>query len=46
MTKKLLRMPEKLHDELKRFAKQEGYTLNGLIIKILWEWQKENLSNQ
>lgn len=33
-----VRPPEKLKDTLKRLAKEKGYTLNHLVIQILWEW--------
>lgn len=34
----LISVTDELHDQLKTQAKQKGYTLSGLIRKILWEW--------
>lgn len=35
------RPPEKLHSILKQSAKRQGYTLNHLVIQILWDWAKK-----
>ena len=40
-----VRPPEELHKILKRIAKQKGYTVNQLVLQILWSWQKENQKN-
>ena len=41
MDKYLLSMPHKLKRILTEKAKPDGYTLNGLILQILWEWVKK-----
>ena len=33
-----LRAPETLLARLKQSAKEQGHTLNALILQILWEW--------
>ena len=38
---KTLRMPKKLSNILKEFAREEGHTLNSLILQILWDWVKK-----
>lgn len=36
MKQTTLRLPEKLHKELKKEAGQRGMTLNAYIISVLW----------
>ena len=38
---KTLRMPKKLSNILKEFAREEGHTQNSLILQILWDWEKK-----
>ena len=38
-----VRMPKKLSDILKKSAREQGHTLNSLILQILWGWVKSNL---
>lgn len=33
-----VRPPEELHQTLKRAAKEKGYTMNQLVLQILWAW--------
>lgn len=35
------RAPDELFEKLDEAAKKQGFTRNGLILKILWEWLKE-----
>lgn len=35
------RPPERLHDILRRYAKEQGYTLNQLVLQVLWDWAKK-----
>lgn len=35
-----VRPPEELHNILKESAKQKGYTVNQLVLQILWAWVK------
>ena len=35
-----VRPPDKLHNILRDRAKGLGYTLNQLVLQILWEWVK------
>lgn len=40
-----IRPPEELRKELKRTAERNGYTVNQLVLSILWAWvrkQKES----
>lgn len=37
-----VRPPESLHKILKQSAKTKGYTLNQLVLQILWDWVKNN----
>ncbi len=40
-----IRPPEELHNILKRTAKKSGYTMNALVLHILWDWlEKEEKS--
>lgn len=41
MVRFLLNVTESMHDDLKRAAKEDGRTLNGLIRDILWTWLEE-----
>lgn len=34
----LIRVPDKIKRELKESAEAKGYTVNGLILEILWKW--------
>lgn len=36
MKKKLIRLPEELLTKLEETAKKKGFTVNSLIIQILW----------
>lgn len=36
----LLRIPENLKNTLKESAAEKGYTVNGLITQILWDWKE------
>jgi predicted HicB family RNase H-like nuclease len=42
-----IRPPEDLHNILRDAARKNGYTLNGFILQILWDWVKaqENKNN-
>ena len=33
-----VRPPENLKEDLKKIAKQKGYTVNQLVLQILWDW--------
>lgn len=35
-----IRPPDELHEKLKSIAKKYGYTLNKLVLQILWDWLK------
>lgn len=37
-----VRVPDELQARLKRLAKKEGYTRNGLVLYILWKWVRDN----
>lgn len=37
-----VRPPEELHKILKHSAQQKGYTVNQLVLQILWTWVNEN----
>lgn len=41
MKQTTLRLPEKLHIELKREARRRGLTLNAYIISVLWNGREE-----
>ena len=41
----LIRAPQALKTQLQGIAKQEGHTLNALILQILWAWAKDNPEN-
>lgn len=32
--------PDELHEKLKSTAKKYGYTLTKLVLRILWDWLK------
>lgn len=36
-----IRPPEKLREWLKKEAKEQGFTVNGLILNILWDYYKK-----
>ena len=38
----LISTPENLKETLKECAKRQGYTLNGMVIHIFWDWLKNN----
>lgn len=42
MEKYLLNLPKKLKAILSEQAKSQGYSMNGLILFILWDWVKSN----
>lgn len=42
MEKYLLNMPGELKSILTKEAKGQGFTLNGFVLLILWEWVKKN----
>lgn len=37
-----IRPPDNLRDALKRIAQEKGYTINQLVITILWDWYKHH----
>lgn len=37
-----IRPPEELRKELKQTAAAKGYTVNQLVLTILWDWCKTN----
>ena len=39
-----LRYPEELKEELMPHVKKNGGTLNGLILRILWDWVNKQKS--
>ena len=41
MVRFLVNVPDELHKTMKRIARKQGQTLNGLIRQILWDWLKE-----
>lgn len=41
MAQILTRLPDELKQEFQSKARQMGFTLNGLILKILWDWLRE-----
>lgn len=36
-----IRIPNDLQKKLADLAKEQGFTRNGLVLKILWDWLKE-----
>ena len=36
-----IRPPEKLKEWLKKEAKEQGFTVNGLVLNILWDYFKK-----
>lgn len=40
-----IRLPSELRAIIKQTAKNQGFTLNALIINILWNWVKQNESH-
>lgn len=36
-----VRPPDNLRDKLKRVAVLKGYTVNQLVLQILWSWIKD-----
>lgn len=38
----LIRAPQELKEKLQEYAKRKGWTLNALILQILWAWVREN----
>ena len=41
MVRFLISVPTALRDELKKVAREGGYTMTWLIRQILWEWVRE-----
>lgn len=42
-----LRIPQKLKEYLQNKAKEKGYSLNSLILKVLWEFkEKESMKEK
>ena len=41
-----VRPPEELHNILKKSAKQKGYTVNQLVLQILWAWEKNETNRR
>lgn len=39
-----VRPPDNLREKLRDTARERGYTLNQLILQILWEWVKDQAS--
>ncbi len=37
-----IRPPENLQQAIKAAATEKGYTVNQLVLQILWAWVKEN----
>lgn len=37
-----VRPPDELHEIIKKEAVKYGFTMNNLILKILWDWVKAN----
>lgn len=37
-----VRPPDNLQQVIKEKAKEKGYTVNQLVLQILWEWIKKN----
>lgn len=37
-----IRPPEELRLVLKKYCEKRGYTVNQLVLQILWEWVKNN----
>lgn len=46
MKQTTLRLPEKLHIELKREARRRGLTLNAYIISVLWNGREADASQK
>lgn len=42
MKQTTIRLPEKLHEQLKREAEQKGMTLNAYVIGVLWDRKEKN----
>lgn len=42
MEKYLLNMPGRLKNILTQEAKEQGFSLNGMLLFILWDWVKSN----
>ena len=41
MIRFLISIPVELRDELRKAAREEGFTLNGFIRKLLWDWRND-----
>lgn len=37
MIQTTIRLPNELHEKLKKLAKKKGQTLNGFILSVLWK---------
>ncbi|MCR1907083.1 hypothetical protein [Intestinimonas butyriciproducens] len=46
IAKILVRAPQTLKAQLQSIAKQEGHTLNALVLQILWDWAKQHRHDQ
>lgn len=42
--KYLMNLPKELKEFLQKLAKKKGYSLNAMILKVLWDY-KENSNN-
>lgn len=40
-----VRIPDNIQNYLQQQAKRMGYTRNGLVLQILWEWIREQKQN-
>lgn len=37
-----IRSPDNLHGIIKQAARAKGYTINHLVLEILWAWAEQN----
>ena len=42
MIQTTIRLPEKLHEQIKKEAKEEGVSINSLIITALWKGKRKS----
>lgn len=42
----LIRMPEDLKEQLQETATKKGMTLTGLVLHILWDWLKTEMTDE
>lgn len=40
-----LRLPKNLIEDLRKEASEQGFSINALILNILWEWAEKYIEN-